>query len=65
MIDAYLSKNDPDTYSKIEHLVNLTSGGKKRKPKKVTKPRKPKKVTKPRKPKKVTKPRKPKKVTKV
>jgi hypothetical protein len=46
MIDAYLSKNDPDTYSKIEHLVNLTSGGKKRKPKKVTKPRKPKKVTK-------------------
>jgi hypothetical protein len=46
MIHAYLSKNDPDTYSKIEHLVNLTSGGKKRKPKQVTKPRKPKNVTK-------------------
>ena len=61
MIDAYLSKKDPEIHSKILPLISTTIGGKKRKPKKV-KVVKPKKVTKVVKPKKVTKVVKPKKV---
>ena len=61
MIDAYLSKKEPDIHSKILPLISTTIGGKKRKPKKVIKAVKPKKVTKVVKPKKVTKVVKPKK----
>ena len=61
MIDSYLSKKDPIIHSKILPLINTTIGGKKSKPKKVTKAVKPKKVTKAVKPKKVTKAVKPKK----
>jgi hypothetical protein len=50
MIDAYLSKKDPEIHSKILPLISTTIGGKKRKPKKV-KVVKPKKV-------KVVKPKK-------
>jgi hypothetical protein len=76
MIDAYLSKKKPEIHSKIVQVINLTGGGKKRKPKKATtnvrKPkktttnvRKPKKaITNVRKPKKaITNVRKPKKAT--
>ena len=52
MIDAYLSKKEPDIHSKILPLISTTIGGKKRKPKKVIKAVKPKKVTKVVKPKK-------------
>jgi hypothetical protein len=52
MIDAYLSKKEPDIHSKILPLISTTIGGKKRKPKKV-KVVKPKKITKAVKPKKV------------
>jgi len=64
MIDAYLSKKEPEIHSKILPLISTTIGGKKRKPKKVTKAVKPKKVTKVVKPKKITKSVKPKKITK-
>ena len=64
MIDSYLSKKDPEIHTKILPLISTTIGGKKRKPKKVTKAVKPKKVTKAVKPNKVTKAVKPKKVTK-
>jgi len=44
MIDAYLRKNDPEIHSKIEHLINSTTGGRKRRPRNksitVKKPRK-------------------------
>ena len=43
MIDSYLSKKDPIIHSKILPLINTTIGGKKNKPKKVTKAVKPKK----------------------
>jgi hypothetical protein len=52
MIDAYLSKKKPDIHSKIVQVINLTGGGKRRKPKKVTKAVKPKKAPNARKPKK-------------
>ena len=61
MIDAYLSKKEPDIHSKILPLISTTIGGKKRKPKKITKAVKPKKITKAVKPKKITKAVKPKK----
>ena len=56
MIDAYLSKVNPEIHSKIVQIINLTGGGKRRKPKKATtNTRKPKKAT--------TNTRKPKKAT--
>jgi hypothetical protein len=55
MIGAYLSTKYPDIHSKIQPLINTTTGGKKMKPKKVTiSAKKPKKVTSTKKPKKVT-----------
>ena len=55
MIDSYLSKKNPEIHTKILPLINTTTGGKKRKPKKTVKAVKavkPKKITKAVKPKK-------------
>jgi hypothetical protein len=51
MIDVYLSKYDPETHRKIQHLIGTAIGGKKRILKKkhinVKKPRKPRNLKKP------------------